>query len=165
MITWDQVDIWPGKEGQAKWKGTGTKENPSDRIQAKGDGSGFFLPRSICCMVGCLPSGSCPRAVPALEGLSNQSWVQAAPGSCWNLVQTLENLSQFRGWGGGRWSIHMQSSLSFPKHIQTPLRNFSQSLTSCSSWAVVKAARLTRSKKPGRDNTGRKSQQLISIFL
>ena len=108
-IIWDQEDIWSGKEGQAEWKGKGTKQDPSDRIQAQGEASGFFLPRSICCTVGGLPSGSRPRAAPALPtGPQGTRAGLGLPGSCCNLVETLENLSHvvcggvWRGGGGGR---------------------------------------------------------------
>lgn len=78
------------------------------------------------------------------------------------------------GWGGD-WvdfvacspeprkpcSSHMQSSLSFPNHIQTPPHNTLESLKSCSIGAIVKAARLTKSKKLEWENAGRKSGQFL----
>lgn len=43
----------------------------------------------------------------------------------YNLVQTLENLSHIAG-GWVCWSIHIQSSLSFPKHIWTLYKKLSK---------------------------------------
>lgn len=69
-IIWDQEDIWSGKEGQAEWKGMGTKQDPSDRIQAQGEASGFSSQEAFAARwVAFLQAPALELLQPYLQGL------------------------------------------------------------------------------------------------